>query len=99
MDHVLSDGDTRHSIFSDLHKRSVTSEKVLAAQMTSTQERGRSLLTVLELMEKLNKLREPIAVRMERSGKVRMESSGKVENVKSLAEEMTAQLSKSEQGT
>ena len=66
---VLSDGDTHRSIVSDLHKRSVISEKVQAEQMTSTQEWGRSLLTVLDLDEKPNKL-----------------------------EEMTAQLSKSEQG-
>ena len=83
---VLSDGDTHRSIVSDLHKRSVISEKVLAAQMTSTQERGRSLLTVLGLEKKPYKLRELITVMME------------VEKLKSLAEEMTAQLTKSEQG-
>ena len=82
---ILSDGDTHHSIVSDLHKRSVISEKVQAAQMTSTQERGRSLLTVLDLEEKPYKLRELITVMME------------VENVRSLAEEMTAQLSEPEQ--
>ena len=85
---VLSDGDTHHSIVSNLHKRSVISEKVWTTQMTSTvQKRGRSLLTVLSLEEKPHKLRELITVMME------------VEKVKSLAEEMTAQLSKlSEQG-
>ena len=82
---VLNDGDTHRSIVSDLCKRSVISE-VLAAQMISTQERGRSLLTVLGLEEKPHKLRELITVMM------------KVEKTKSLAEEMTAQLSKSEQG-
>ena len=84
---VLSDGDTHRSIVSDLHKRSVISEKVWAAQMTTTQERGRSLLTVLGLEEKLHKLRELITVMME------------VEKAKLLAEEMTAQLSKSEHST
>ena len=83
---VLSDGDTHCSIVSDLHKRSVISEEVFTAQMTSTQERGRSLLTVLGLEEKSHKLRELMTVMME------------VEKAKSLAEEMTAQLSKSEQG-
>ena len=81
----MSDGDTHRFIVSHLHKRSVISEKVLAAQMTLTQERGRSLLTMLGLEEKPHKLRELITVMME------------VENVKSLAEEMTAQLSKPEQ--
>ena len=84
---VLSDGDTHRSIVSDLHKRSVISVKVFATQMTSTQERGRSILTVLGIEEKPHKLRALITVMME------------VENVKSLAEEMTAQLGKSEQGT
>ena len=84
---VLSDGDTHRSVVSGLHKRSVISEKVWAEQMTSTQERGRSLLTVLSLEEKPHKLKELITVMME------------VEKVKSLAEEMTAQLNKSEQGT
>ena len=80
---VLSDGETHHPIVSHLHKRSVISEKVQATQMTSTaQERGRSLLTVLGLEEKPHKLRELITVMME------------VEKTKSLAEEMTAQLSK-----
>ena len=84
---VLSDGDTHRSIVSELHKRSVISEKVWAAQMTSTvQERGRSLLTVLGLEKKPHKLRELITVMME------------VEKMKSLAEEMTTQLIKSEQG-
>ena len=83
---VLSDGDTHRFILSDLHKRSVISEKEFTAQMTSTHERGRSLLTVLSLEEKPQKLRELITVMIE------------VEKVKSLAEEMTAQLSKSEQG-
>ena len=55
---VLSDGDTHRSIVRDLHKRSVISEKMQAAQMTSTQERGRSLMTVLGLEEKRQKLRE-----------------------------------------
>ena len=82
---VLSDGDTHRFIVSHLHKRSVISEKVLAAQMTLTQERGRSLLTVLILEEKPHKLRELITVMME------------VDNVRSLAEKMTAQLSKPEQ--
>ena len=84
---VLSDGDIHCSIVSDLHKRAVISEKVQVAQMTSTQERGRSLLTVLGLEEKPHKLRELITVMMEE------------EKVKSLAEEMTLQLSKSEQGS
>ena len=79
---VLNDVDTHHSIVSDLHKRSVISEKVFAVQMTSTLERGRSLLTVLGLEEKPHKLRELITVMME------------VEKVQPLAEEMTAQLSK-----
>ena len=84
---VLSDGDTHHSIISDLHKISVISKKVQTAQMTSTvQERGRSLLTVMGLEEKPHKLRELITVMME------------VEKVKPLAEEMAAQLSKFEQG-
>ena len=84
---VLSDVDTHHSIVSHLHERSVISEKVLVTQMTSTaQERGRSLLTVLGLEEKPHKLRELITVMIE------------VEKTKSLAEEMTTQLSKYEQG-
>ena len=58
-----------------------------AAQMTSTQERGRSLLTELGLEEKPHKLRELITVMVE------------VGKVKTLAEEMTAQLSISEQGS
>ena len=83
---VLSDGDIHCFIVSHLHKRSVISEKVRATQMTSTaQERGRSLLTALGLEEKPYKLRELITVMME------------VENVRSLAEEMTAQLSEPEQ--
>ena len=82
---VLSDGDTHRFIVSHLHKRSMISEKVLAAQMTLTQERGRSLLTMLGLEEKPHKLRELITVMME------------VDNVRSLAEKMTAQLSKPEQ--
>ena len=84
---VLSDGDTHRSIVSDLSMRSVISTEVWAAQMTSTQERGRSLLKVLGLEEKPHKLRELITVMMEE------------EKVKSLAEEMTAQLRKSEQST
>ena len=83
---VLNDGDTHRSIVSDLYKRSVISEKVFAVQMTPNLERSRSLLTVLGLEEKPHKLRELITVMME------------VEKVKSLAEEMTAQLNKSEQG-
>ena len=84
---VLSDSDTHRSIVSHLHKRSVISEEMQAAQMNSTtQERGRSLLTLLGLEEKPQKLRELITVMME------------VEMVKSLAQEMTAQLSKYEQG-
>ena len=82
---VLSDGDTHHSIVSDLHKKSIISDE-LAAQMTSTQERGRSLLTVLGLEEKPHRLRELMTVMME------------VDKAKSLAKEMTAKLSKSEQG-
>ena len=83
---ALSDGDTQRSIVSHLRKRSLISAKVWAQQMTSTQERGRSLLTVLDLEEKPHKLRELITVMME------------VEKVKPLAEKMTAQLSKSVQG-
>ena len=84
---VLSDSDTHRSIVSHLHKRSVISEKVQAAQMTSpVQERGRSLLTALCLEEKPHKLKELITVMME------------VEKVKSLTEKMTAQLIKYEQG-
>ena len=83
---VLSDCNTHRSIVSQLCSKSVMSEK-MAAQTTSTQERGRSLLKALGLEEKPHKLRELITVMME------------VEKAKSLAEEMTAQLSKSEQGT
>ena len=83
---VLSDDDTHRSIVSHLSKRSVISAKVWAKQMILTQDRGSSLLTVLDLEKKPHKLRELISVMME------------VEKVKSLAEEMTAQLSKSEQG-
>ena len=73
---VLSDGDTHHSIVSDLHKRSVISEKVLAAQMTSTQEKSMSLLTVLGLEEKTHKLRELITVMMEVSGEAEVTGRG-----------------------
>ena len=79
---VLSDGDTHRSIVSHLSKRSLISAKVWTQQMISTQERGRSLLTLLGLEEKPHKLREVITVMMD------------MKKVKALAEEMTAQLSK-----
>ena len=86
---VLSDCDTHHSIVSKLHTRAVISQEVMVAQMsgsTTGSDRGSSLLTVLSLEDKPHKLRELITAMME-EGKVR-----------SLAEEMAALLSKTEQG-
>ena len=86
---VLSDRDTHHSIVSKLHTRAVISQEVMVAQMsgsTACSDRGSSLLTVLGLEDKPYKLRELITAMMED------------EKVWSMAEEMTALLSKSEQG-
>ena len=86
---VLSDRDTHHSIVSKLHTRAVISQEVMVAQMsgsTAGSDRGSSLLTVLGLEDKPHKLRELITAMME---------EGKVQ---SLAEEMAALLSKTEQG-
>ena len=86
---VLSDRDTHHSIVSKMHTRAVISQEVMVAQMsgsTAGSDRGSSLLTVLGLEDKPHKLRELITAMME-EGKVR-----------SLAEEMAALLSKTEQG-
>ena len=85
---VLSDCDTHHSIVSKLHTRAVISQEVMVAQMSLTagSDRGSSLLTILGLEDKPYKLRELITAMMEE------------EKVRSLAEEMTALLSKSEQG-
>ena len=86
---VLSDRDTHHSIVSKLHTRAVISQEVMVAQMsgsTAGSDRGSSLLTVLGLEDKPHKLRELITAMME-EGKVR-----------SLAEEMAALMSKTEQG-
>ena len=87
---VLSDRDTHHSIVSKLHTRAVISQEVMVAQKTQSStagsDRGSSLLTVLGLEEKPHKLKELITAMME---------EGKVQ---SLAEEMAALLSKTEQG-
>jgi len=85
---VLSDRDTHHSIVSKLHTRAVISQEVIVAQMSSTggSDRGSSLLTVLDLEDKPHKLRELITAMMEE------------ENVRSLAEEMTAMMNKTDQG-
>ena len=85
---VLSDRDTHHSIVSKLHTRAVISQEVMVAQMSSTggSGRGSSLLTVLNLEDKPHKLRELIIAMMEE------------ENVRPLAEEMTAMMDKTDQG-
>ena len=85
---VLSDRDTHHSIVSKLHTRAVISQEVMVAQMSSTggSDRGSSLLTVLDLEDKPHKLRELITAMMEE------------ENMRPLAEEMTAMLNKTDQG-
>ena len=85
---VLSDRDTHHSIVSKLHTRAVISQEVMVAQMSSAggSDRGSSLLTVLDLEDKPHKLRELITAMMEE------------ENVRPLAEEMTAMLNKTDQG-
>ena len=85
---VLSDCDTHHSIVRKLHTRAVISQEVMVAQMsgsTAASDWGSSLLTVLGLDDKPHKLKELITVMMEE------------EKVRSLAEEMTALLGKSEQ--
>ena len=87
---VLSDRDTHLSIVSKLHTRAVISQEVMVAQKTQSStagsDQGSSLLTVLGLEEKTHKLKELMTAMME-EGKVR-----------SLAEEMAALLSKTEQG-
>ena len=86
---VLSDRDTHHSIVSKLHTRAVISQEVMVAQMSGStvgSDRGSSLLTVMGLEVKPHKLRELITAMMEE------------EKVQSLAEEMAALLSKTEQG-
>ena len=86
---VLSDSVTHHLIVSKLHTRAVISQEDMVSQMrmsSADSDRGSSLLTVLCLDKKPHRLRELITVMMEK------------DKMQLVAEEMTALLSKSEQG-
>ena len=87
---AFSDDQTHRSLVSELYSRSLISEEEKGTRMSSTlppKTRGSSLLKVLGVEEKPHLLTELITAMMG------------VEELQPLAEEMSAQLSKTKQGS